>query len=362
VRSLTVLPVALAFLVFAAQADDEVPAFTTLACKTNCADITPPVIVEKPSPAFPAKYGHNTYSLGVTVGVYVEGLVKFRFVIGTDGHVHDIETIKLIGPQDFADIARAAVERRLYKPATRGGQPIDQISMVEYAFSVGAIGGARPQAMEVYDRAIATARDGRLDDAIMMLNDELARPELNFYERDSMWYALAMIHLQRRDLLAARAAINDATEFAPDTVPPSRRFDALRLRIKLEIALGEAAYADFHFNLLTKDKAFKADDPIVTLMDRFKKYLDATDEIPVTAGIPSVGPDASWQHPLYRHTFRFDTVAGKLDKFELWCRQGAIASPVVETAQWQVPDNWGNCSLIVYGAPGTTFLLHEAKA
>jgi protein TonB len=83
-------------------------------------ELTPPVLISGPSPEYtPAALERR-----------VEGTMAIRCVITVAGTVHGCRVIKSLPFMDRAAIA--ALERRKYKPALRGGQPVD----VYYTFTL----------------------------------------------------------------------------------------------------------------------------------------------------------------------------------------------------------------------------------
>ena len=63
----------------------------------------------------------------------VEGTVRLAFVIGQDGHVYSVETVKGVDPR-LDRSATEALQKWTFTPATREGKPIDVDAVVEIPF------------------------------------------------------------------------------------------------------------------------------------------------------------------------------------------------------------------------------------
>ena len=83
------------------------------------------VITYKPEPGFTAKARSNN----------VNGAVRLRAVLGSDGTVRNISVIKGL-PDGLTERAVAAARKIKFKPATLDGRPVSQYVVLEYNFAV----------------------------------------------------------------------------------------------------------------------------------------------------------------------------------------------------------------------------------
>jgi TonB family protein len=63
----------------------------------------------------------------------LEGEVRFRVTVGTDGQLHDIQPLNHLG-MGLDEQAVAALQEWRFKPATRGGKPVPQTIIVNMSF------------------------------------------------------------------------------------------------------------------------------------------------------------------------------------------------------------------------------------
>jgi len=71
-----------------------------------------------------------------------------------------------------------------------------------------------------------------------------------------------------------------------------------------------------------------------------------------------IGP-VPWTHPLTERTFAFVSVSRRIRGLRVDCDHGHTNLTFQEDAEWTVPAAWGQCHLIVYAKPDTTFALVE---
>ncbi len=329
------------------RADDDLPAYRVLSCATKCANVQPAQPIDKPKPHFPDL--ENDYAP-------VEGFVEIRYTIGVDGHVRETSVARLIGPDEFARAATDAVSKWTFKPATADGKPVETTSTIifDYKLSDAHI-GASPDIAGAFNTAFHFIREGKLDEALAKLTEAQARKRLNYFERTMIAYAEALAYTERKDYLAARECINLALIHRGADLDSKVRVDAIRLRIKLDMKTGAVAAGLAAFEYLKKIAPPAADDPIVDLVAQARANADKGENIFVQARIPATGISDAWSHTLYRRSYVFANVVGRLDTFRLVCDQQSMESPVSTSAEWHVPKDWSNCAVVVRGTPGTTF-------
>ena len=124
-----------------------------------CANSTNAVGITQPS----ANLSERVYRCP---GAYVEGYVRLHYKINPDGHVSDIATIAVVGPQKFADITVAAVKGWVYRPATLDGKavPICRTMLMTFKIPTKQPGG-RSTIVSAYRAAVQDIKDSKWDGA-----------------------------------------------------------------------------------------------------------------------------------------------------------------------------------------------------
>lgn len=336
-----------------AQAEEDIPTYKILTCgNKSCPHIVEPVLVARLEPSFP------TYK----ARLFVEALVDIHYTIGIDGKVSDVKIERLLGPQVFADRARAAVSEWKFKPATEDGKPVTRNKRIRFMFRVRSSSrGARRAVVAKFDDAISLAKNGKTTEAIASLKSIIAQPDLNFYERTMITRELAILYVRSENYEDALVQIRDATISEGYYLDRRVRIEALRLRIELEANNGQLAEAFAWFDILKKYTKVDNDDSVAKLIAKLHASIDAPQPLAFDVKV-SDASNPIWQHTLLRRTFGFAQIQGKLDGFELRCDVHGIESAVSDKAQWTVPKSWTGCMIYVKGTPGTGFRFLEAHS
>ncbi len=84
---------------------------------------TPLLIGAQPDPAYLNRFQPPYPPAKQRMGE--EGAVRVRFLIGADGRVKSIEPVGAVDPDFYAATRRQALSQWRFKPATRGGTPVE---------------------------------------------------------------------------------------------------------------------------------------------------------------------------------------------------------------------------------------------
>lgn len=72
--------------------------------------------------------------------------------------------------------------------------------------------------------------------------------------------------------------------------------------------------------------------------------------------------DTQWQYRPLRRAIEIADVEGALGDLELRCEWQRFLDQAREGLTWNIPESWGDCSLVVHGEAGATFKLFEIPA
>jgi hypothetical protein len=356
-----VLILALFCCTFALADDAALP--SVLPCLTKCAVSIAAVPIDNPPPDFPKALPtapRKPYDLGV---------VTIHYVIGIDGHVRDAMASLLIGPQETADIALAAIRKWTFHPALLDGNPVEQAADNNFIYVINSFQGTvkildhgvLPSVLATYSHAADLANNGKPDDALALIKQKLADSDLNLYEIGTLTYLRALIDTQQNDCFPAKEMLDRGTVANENVDYGNITTLSLRLRIEDALCLGEIADALQRFDRLKSKRDIANDDPLAKSLAEARARADAVDHFGVQGRIPTPQIGYVWYHPLYRRNFSFQNITGTLDHFQLSCKQAMIETSLHEKAEGHVPPDWSDCSLYVFGTPGTTFDLIEAR-
>ncbi|MGN6148603.1 MAG: TonB family protein [Rhizomicrobium sp.] len=342
----------------AANADD-IPTYQTLTCEKDCPVFKPAVALNAPQPRYPLVY------TGME-GLYVESLVEVRFTVATNGTVKNAAIERLVGPSSFQDSVLEAVNGWTFQPATEDGRPVEQNLRRRFVFRIkNPEVGARTEVVAAYHKAMTLLGDNKLDEAAAVFQTVLAKPELNFYERCMVSFALANIYAMQKKFPEGLSLIKDATIDDGKLLGKSTQEKALRMRVRLEAANGNFSEAFAWFDILKAHADIAATDPDAKLIESMHAAINSPKPLAIAAvTLPAkTSPEAGggiWQHTLVKRSFGFGGIDGHLTVFDLRCKAHGIESAVSDAARWTVPKSWTDCEIYVAGPPGTKFQFLEA--
>ena len=80
----------------------------------------------------------------------------------------------------------------------------------------------------------------------------------------------------------------------------------------------------------------------------------------LTAQLALRGPaasEATWFHKPLRRKLAFSELEGEVHRLEIRCDWHRYRDAFSTEKIWQIPDSWGDCSVVVFGEPGASFKL-----
>lgn len=335
----------------AQDGEQALPSLHNLPCMKDCGDFTAAVPAKRPMPAYP------TGNTG-----FAEGYVWVRFRILPDGRVDNVSAMQVLGLQDFADRAVAAVKEWTYKPATLKGTPIEinRATMITFdANGPKQYRITRPEFDHVYRNAVSDIKDGKLDEALAKVRDAQLWPKLTFYERGMLGNLGGKVAIEKKDYLQAHALTMFSTQWGLGELDPPVVQSLLQTRVESAASLGDIVDMLDSFTALKSMKGFDGAGPLAKLVADTQTKADSLPVFGMSAAIPAGGTGG--YYGLYRRIFTFKGISGSLENFFLGCDQGAVESKISDNAEWRVPKSWSNCRLAVSGAPGTTFKIVQAN-
>ncbi len=294
--------------------------------------------------------------------------MQVRFTIAKDGSVKNIGIERLVGPTDFQDSVIDAVKQWTFRPATENGAPVESNQRRQFFFRIqNPEEGARPEVFDAYRKAMNLFDDKKIDEAAVVLQAILAKPDLDFYERGMASLALANVYASEQKLPEALYLIRDATIDNGKILAKNSQEVALRMRVRLEAANSNIAEALAWFDILKTHTNIPNDDPDAKFVANLHAIIDSQKPLAFAAMTPSATSvqqtgDDTWQHTLLKRSLGFADIQGHLAAFQLRCNSHGIESAVSDTARWTIPKSWTDCEIYVDGPPGTKFNFLEADA
>ncbi|GGE87356.1 energy transducer TonB [Niveispirillum cyanobacteriorum] len=303
-------------------------------------------------PAYPLKERDN----------WTEGWVDLRFDVTADGKAQNVTVDYQMGRGDFAKHTAKWLEGCQFEPASRDGMPVEARNQSQrfYFRLESANPGAGPEIIRRL-RAVDTLLDqGKADEAMAEL-DKASKDSRFLYE---------MVHImgRRAQAMAIAGKVDLAILYLQqvrysDTFLGPREQGWVR-RLTLRLALSQDLYRDAVDAAETiKDLGDKDADKVLTsALERMRKAVEDETPIGVDGRIPSeCRPEIcsteqpSWRYRPVRRTISLTDVKGQLDRVEARCDARTFSAKAEPDVTWTIPASWGECSVSIFGTPGSTF-------
>jgi TonB family protein len=294
-----------------------------------------------------------------------EGWVVVTFVVKTDGSVGDV-LIEDSSSAAFEQSTLDAVSRWRYEPATLDGTPVEQAyTSVRLLFRLeGGRPGGRSSFVRKFRELAEQIEEGDVDAAERKVA-ELSRSEaLSLSERS--YAALLEAGVQRRKgrIDRERRSLQRAVIQNGQFLERDAYANALSQLFLLELKQGDLGAALGSYARLSK---LRTPPPELAALEKRARDAIAGSEPLGTGGRVALREEIEtgeapriWSHGLLRRELSFRDVEGTLEAVEFRCSRHRARDEVITPDKgWRVPESWGRCSVLVFGSPGTTFMLVE---
>ena len=310
---------------------------------------TPPQIADTVPPFYP----------GTALQTGQEAWVELNFMVDKEGKPFELMVTESTGSERFSESALNAVQKWTYEPARRGGEPIVGSVTTRISFMLGGATGARSAFANRYRVFARTMEDGNEEEIKSALDRLVQSGARNHYENAYLGYARFMYAqkfedplTQMRHLLAALSYTREPDQkvYLPDEQARYARIELLRAQV-LNNYLAEALQTYSYFEK-------KGDEEIVELFKPAIGSIKALEHSGPAYAIPlTLSPAGSSYVMLLKHKVYVQNVVGKVAEFKLRCTEHYIGFAAEPDVSYDVPDEWGDCTLEIIGDAGTTLEL-----
>ena len=312
--------------------------------------------LERPAPAYPI----NELRRGQ------QGWVELSYVVTADGQVVDPIVMDSSGSRAFERTARRAVENFVYEPATVNGQAVQQCQTkvrISFALEGHQPGTVSRKFRSRYKRVVKAIDNGDVDTATTLLEKEFDADKLTMSEISWLWTLRTRLAAINGDKDAQLIAVRRATA-SPNWIDERLYPNLLTVRTTLEIENGLYADALTSFSKLRDTGVDNANTAALTrAIEKIEDFAHNDQVFAVPAEIDAK-PDCedcrpNWQYEPLRRTFRLVNVDGDLHNLELRCQWRRVIDKITSGETWSMPADWGPCTVVIFGTPGSRFELQE---
>lgn len=286
----------------------------------------------------------------------MEGWVKMSYVVSKDGSVKDIVILDGFGGKDFERQAKSALSKWEFQPGVRNNEPVEQCNTLVMTFSLSNDkGGVSRKAKPAIELGLDGIRENDLN-KVRESVELLSNQQLNNNDYEWLKYISSFKYKNEGNLVAYYNALK---YLSPQGVTQEIADWALQQIFIYEVQNFLYSNALKTFDKISKGKTEYAKKLTASFLPYQKQILSqiaGDNVIPVDANITSY---KSWRHQLVRKAFSIQDINGELSELEVRCRYKKHVFNVVENNRWDIPENWGQCNVVVQGEAGTSFTLVE---
>lgn len=284
------------------------------------------------------------------------GWVHVNYVVGPDGTVGDVMVVDAGGTPDLEKLAITTIEAWKYEPARLNGtavpQRLDRQLVVFDQSWHGRLADRR--FIKAFERTSALIDTGPPDAAELALLEIRDDPNLTQYAWSRVHILLARLYGKRGDKEGQMQAIATALPYSMWTAP-----ELLRELFGLQVETRQYRGALATFDVLA---TLGEGSDLVGVASQIRRLVAGSEGLRIQGEIRQRARgtgNAGWHHDLLRRRIAFDRIAGVVDHFEVQCAARIFSAKVDMEQEWTVPDDWGPCTILVVGQPGTRFELLE---
>jgi TonB family protein len=319
-------------------------------------------LIESVIPAKAVKRQAPTYPLSAARNGN-EGWVKYSFVIDKNGRVIDPVVEDSSGIRAFEKAGLKALRKWQYTPAKRDGETIEQCLnnvQLDYKLDNGTKGGRRRFVKEYKD-----AQEALDTDDLVLTESLISKMEegkiWNSYEDAWFWMLKAEFAKKQGDEVAQLASISRVVSSGQSDRYIGEDYFVYMLQQKflLEVRASRYVNALSTFERINqRPDSDKTVEQLEVYANKVKQYLAEQDYILVKGQIDE---DGDWWHSLSRNRFSFTNISGNLDSVELRCANKREKYTFAIDSQWNIPQSWGRCRVMVVGENKANFNLVEIR-
>jgi len=311
-----------------------------IACDTVALAAEP---IEKVLPTFPAEAKRGE-----------EGWVQLSFVVSDEGLAIDPVVLASTGGDEFERAAMDALSAWRFDPT--GAEAGRNTVTMRFERSDDDSRASR-SFMRWYNRIIDQLNASNLDTARELLDDVREKGGWTLYEATLLEILDSRVAATEEDEAARLNALYRALHIGDEAALSDETLRQLhRTIVELETKAQRIAAARSSFREL---EALEFEEEALAKLARDIETIAAEGvSLDIDVEIPCA--DEPWAHTPTGRLLTFSEVAEGVERYEARCDTRRISGAVEDGLSVSLPDGWGDCDLLVFGAEGATFSLSES--
>lgn len=292
-----------------------------------------------------------------------EGLVELVFMIDPDGRTSNVAVTNSTH-SDFEESAIDSVRLYEYSPAKWKGtayQSVWELRVIYLMYGRMAKAGRdfyklHKRVNKELDKAQPDQKSLRKDLDKMLESDYLSMYTLAFLNLAEYRYATKFLgkHEQLdvlKKLLLFDDQLDENRQFLEPETLKSIRMNILQLLIQLGY-YGEARenYYDLQQEMPEAAKAYAGP------MAQVQRILESGEVLARSIKLRERGSEYIY---LTKRSLEIHDVKGEIDKLNFYCSLGYSSLDFKAGSNYQLPESWGECNLLIVGTPGATAKMYQ---
>lgn len=314
----------------------------------------PPVPLEKEKPRYPQE--------ALTQGI--EGWVTLHYMVSPSGSPYEVEVVDSSGNKSLERAAKRAAKKYQYEPAELNGSPIDAgaATRITFSFAENPIEVSR-MFSRIYRRFQRAAQNRELKEMGTLIQEINALETRSLFQASMRYVAQGLYAQLINDQEGVRLAFTRALDLDEDQ---DGAYLTEPQRPNLLVALMQAQVATQHFKdaLDTwKKLAVLIEDPqrkslLQRQADQIQQFIQEGGPIEVTGRIRG---HYRYKYRLIGNSFSVSSINGRLAEAQIYCDRGMKGFALEEDMSYEIPEELGECNLIIIGDPETTFTIFQGS-
>ena len=304
------------------------------------------VPVDQPLPQYP----------GGSVRSGQEGWVRLSFVVNADGQAIDPIIVDSSGGGGFVRSALDAVAGGRFE--ADGTERAHNLADIRFEINRGR-DAATSNFMRRYYRVVTHVRNDETEAARSQVDSAARLGGWNLYESTMLWLMIGRVdgaegnNAEKLEKYRRALSISNRRMLHGED-----RCELLARMFELEVEFAQYAAARSTFAMLQREPAGKREvenareqaaeiNALLAGSAALSARATIYDPCDCDAGEPL------WTYVPTRQTFSFRNLSGNVERFEVRCEHGRLASRVEADKTWSLPT--GDCQVFVFGDDGATF-------
>lgn len=285
----------------------------------------------------------------------IEGWVKLSYAVDEDGSVSNV-VVEQSSHRLFEKETIKAIKKWKFTPATLDGKPIQQcLNNMTMDFKLhGANAGS--DFMNEVSGVITDIRANEIESANSKLQKLKEEKNFSFHKQYLVHIAESELAAKNGDKKAEYEALISALNTDPNLTSDAK----ISVLAKTFIAAVNTMQYAKALSIFDDLKNIPASDEIVARLQSTQQqvsdFLASDQPFPTDMTVTERG---TVHHPLSRSSFSLTGNLDDLSTLDIRCERKLSQFKVAPDVTWDIPESWGNCSLVVHGDANTAFTVVE---